>query len=118
MLSNRTFRILNTFSDIVFILSMAGLIYYSTFMSETIKWEMAVPLALLTCSYLLIFKPPEFIQSILRDYTILRPSYLSSRGKVKEAMEHLTPWLLLVVIPLLIINNRRIRIKRQYLFRS
>ncbi|MFC3039205.1 hypothetical protein ACFOGI_02950 [Virgibacillus xinjiangensis] len=58
-ISSKTFNRLSTLSDAVFFLSIAGLIYYSTAMGDSIKWEMALPIGLLVFSYSLLLKKPD-----------------------------------------------------------
>ncbi|MDL4842438.1 hypothetical protein [Aquibacillus rhizosphaerae] len=59
-ISNKTFKLLNTISNIIFFLSIVGLIFYSTMMADSIKWEMALPITLLVFSYLFLLKVPNF----------------------------------------------------------
>ncbi|GIO21476.1 hypothetical protein [Oceanobacillus sp. J11TS1] len=60
IISNKTFKVLNTIADVIFVLSITGLIFYSITMGETIQWELVLGIVLLSVSYLCFFKKPDF----------------------------------------------------------
>ncbi|ASF41004.1 hypothetical protein CEH05_18300 [Halobacillus halophilus] len=58
-ISTKTFNFINNLSNAIFILSILVLIYYSTIMGDSIKWEMSIPIGLLMVCYLLLLKSPK-----------------------------------------------------------
>lgn len=60
-ISSKSFNALSIVSDVIFFLSMAFLISYTTFISKTMTWEMGIAIAFLTLCYSLFFlKKPDF----------------------------------------------------------
>ncbi|GAA0593703.1 hypothetical protein GCM10009001_07350 [Virgibacillus siamensis] len=45
--STKTFNVMNVLSDVIFFLSILGLIFYGTIMGDSIKWGLVVPIGLL-----------------------------------------------------------------------
>ncbi|SFE99367.1 hypothetical protein [Alteribacillus iranensis] len=60
-MSSKIFRTLSMVSDVIFFLSMVVIISYTTFVTETMTWDMAIFIAFSIISYSInFFKKPKF----------------------------------------------------------